>query len=101
MPDDFVFLDPPYWITSAEYNKFWSEEEEIKFYMWIESLMSSGTKFGLSNVTHHKGKVNNHLLDFIERNDVSVVELDKTYCLDRSGGKKSDTKEVYVTNVKI
>lgn len=97
---DFVFLDPPYLITSAEYNKFWGEDEEIKFYEWVESLIARGIRFGLSNVTHHKGAVNNHLIDFIERNDLECIQLNKTYCLDRSGGSKSATREVYVTNVK-
>lgn len=99
LPGDFVYLDPPYLITSAEYNKFWSDEEEIKFYRWVESIMARGVQFGISNVTHHKGNVNDHLLDFIKRNDLNCVLLNKTYCLDRSGGKSSDTQEVYVTNV--
>ena len=98
---DFVYVDPPYSITSAEYNKFWSDDEEIRFYQWLEDVNSRGIPFGLSNVTHHKGKVNEFLLDFIERNGFNVVELNKTYCLDRSGGKSSDTREVYVTNVEV
>lgn len=101
LPGDFVYSDIPYLITSAEYNKLWSVEEEIKFYKWLESLMERGISFGLSNVTHHRGKVNQYLLDFIDRNPVHCIKLNKTYCLDRSGGKSSDTQEVYVTNVDI
>lgn len=99
--NDFVYLDSPYLITSAEYNKFWDENEEIRYYKWIESLIDRDIKFGLSNVTHHKGDVNKYLLDFIDRNSVNVIELNKTYCLDRSGGKYSSTREVYVTNVEV
>lgn len=98
---DFVYLDPPYFITSAEYNKFWSDKEEVKFYEWVEGLHAKGIKFGLSNVTHHKDQVNHYLLDFISRNNFEVIELNKTYCLDRSGGKSSSTKEVYITNVEV
>lgn len=96
---DFVYVDPPYLITAAEYNKLWGVDEEIKFYRWLEDLDKRGIRFGLSNVTHHKDNVNEYLMDFIERNGFNAIDLNKTYCLDRSGGSKSSTKEIYVTNI--
>lgn len=100
--DDFLYLDPPYYATAATYNAQWKEADEIRFNEWVQGLVDRGVKFGLSNVTHHKGKVNEFLLQFIERNPhLTVVDLNKTYCLDRSGGKNGVTREVYITNVEV
>lgn len=98
--DDFVLLDPPYAITAATYNVGWDDAEEIRFLCWLQDLVERGVKFGLSNVTHHKGRVNEHLLRFIRINpQLAVLDLNKTYCLDRSGGNNGMTREVYITNV--
>lgn len=53
---DFLYLDPPYLITSSEYNKHWSEQEEIKLLTLLDELNAQGVKFALSNVIEHKGK---------------------------------------------
>ena len=57
----FVYLDPPYLITEAGYNCYWSKELEEKLYNFILDLDKNGVKFGLSNMAIHKGVANEYL----------------------------------------
>lgn len=52
---DLVYLDPPYLITMAVYNSFWTEESDCSLYNYIDSLTNiSHAKVILSNVIMHK-----------------------------------------------
>ena len=95
---DFIYADPPYLITDACYNRFWSEKEEVTFLQWLHDLDKRGIRWGLSNVTHHKGKVNQFLVEFIEKYGYNVLPLNKRYVLDRGVDSEHETREVYVTN---
>jgi DNA adenine methylase Dam len=57
----FVYLDPPYFITEAGYNCYWSEKLEEKLYDFILDLDKNNVKFGLSNMVFHKGVTNDYL----------------------------------------
>lgn len=96
---DFVYLDPPYLITEAVYNKYWTDSCEDLLYEWIEDLDKRGIKFGLSNVISHKGKTNYKLINFLERNNFKVVVVNQKYRLDRTDGVANKTEELYITNV--
>lgn len=94
---DFVYADTPYLITEAVYNKFWSEQEEVKFLGWLDTLNSRGIKFGLSNVVDHHGKTNHILKDWMGA--YTVHELQKNYVFNAYHTKeKGGTREVYITN---
>ena len=95
---DFVYIDPPYMITVASYNSYWSEKEEENLLKWIDNLDKRGIKFGLSNVTHHRGKSNQLLIDWSKK--YKVVNLDKDYVFNQHHAKdiKLETKEVYIHN---
>jgi len=105
--DDFVYLDPPYLITTGTYNDGkrgftgWSEQEEIKLLRLLDYLSSRGIRFALSNVLEHKGKTNFLLEQWARSNQYNIVYLDKDYSnsnyhtLNRD--KKSST-EVLITN---
>lgn len=93
--NDFVYFDPPYFNSEAEYNKIWNKKKEKKLLILCEELDNRGIKFALSNVSEIKGKVNNKLMKWCERN--------KFYC--RSFTLKygchvgsSNSKEVLITN---
>lgn len=91
--DDFVYIDPPYLITLGSYNdgkrgfNGWNENEEKRLLEFLEKLNKKGIRFMLSNVLEHKGKINNLLLKFIEKNNFNIEYLK---------GKKR--KEVLITN---
>lgn len=104
---DFVYADPPYLITTGTYNDGkrgftgWSEMMEHKLLEILKELDIRNISFGLSNVLIHKGKINNTLLLWIEKNGYHVNYLQKNYSncnyhtLDRN---KNATTEVLVTN---
>lgn len=96
--NDFVYCDPPYLITDAAYNKFWSEENERLLYAWLDLLTSKGIKWGLSNVTKHAGKENKILIEWMSK--YHVHNLDKKYLLGQyvEGFDQENTQEVYVCN---
>jgi len=97
--NDFVYCDPPYLITEADYNKFWSEDEERKLLSWLDALDARGIKFGLSNVAEHHGKKSQILIDWMSKYNVHCQ--DKRYIFNVYQTKERDgTKEVYITNVR-
>ena len=96
--NDFVYCDPPYLITDAVYNKFWNEDRERELYAFLDELHSEGIMFGLSNVTHHAGKQNDILIEWMQK--YRVHNLDKKYLLGQhtDSYEQSKTQEVYVCN---
>ncbi len=83
--NDFVYIDPPYLISTGSYNdgkrgfKGWTEKEEYELYNFITKLNENNIKFSFSNVIQHKGKTNTHLIKFIDDNKLNVNYLDYTY----------------------
>jgi DNA adenine methylase Dam len=97
--DDFVYLDPPYFNTTATYNENngWTEDDENALYSICERLNKHGVKFGMSNVFENKGAKNQKLIDWCEKNNWNVYTFDKfTYMA--CGKGNSNAKEVFITN---
>ena len=92
---DYVYLDPPYLITSSEYNKLWGEEEEMSLLSLLDDLDASGIPFGISNVTHYKGLTNELFLAWAER--YHSHELNSNYISYHDNTQKKP-REVFVTN---
>ena len=93
-PNSFVYLDPPYLITEAGYNSYWSKELELKFYDYIDNLNASGVKFMVSNVAEHKGKMNPYL-SRVEK--YRIIDVNFNYNkVSRSG--ESNSKEIIIVN---
>ena len=90
----FVYLDPPYMITDAGYNCYWSKSLELKLYDYIDSLNSNGIRFLMSNVMQHKGKKNPYC-DRIKKYDIVKIECDYDK-VSRSGNSKSE--EIIIKN---
>jgi DNA adenine methylase Dam len=91
---DFIYLDPPYLISEAGYNAYWSKELEEGLYKLINHLDSRGIRFMMSNVSKHKGKENPHL-DKIKK--YNIVELDFDY--EKVSRKKGyDSQEIIIMN---
>jgi DNA adenine methylase len=91
---DVVYLDPPYLITEAGYNAYWSKESEENLYDYLDQLDQGGVHFLLSNVSRHKGIDNPHM-DRLKR--YNIVNLDFDYDKVSRGGK-SDSQEILVKN---
>lgn len=101
---DFVYLDPPYLITTGSYNdgnrgfKNWGKNEETQLYKLLVKLNERDIRYALSNVIEHKGKENKQLIEFINSNDVTVHYLDFNYDNSSHNSKSKGSLEVLVTN---
>lgn len=90
----FVYIDPPYYISEAGYNAFWSKQLEEDLYKYIDKLDSLGHMFLMSNISKHKG-VDNPYLDKVSK--YNIIELDFDY--DRVSRKSvGETVEIIVKN---
>ncbi len=91
--DDFVYLDPPYLITTASYNENngWNEENEKELLTFIEKLIKKNVKFILSNVIEHKGRENILLKNFVNNNHLTMINMEHEY--KSHGAKRKNTSE--------
>ena len=98
--DDFVYCDPPYLITTASYNEQdgWTGQDEKDLLDLLDNLNSRGVKFALSNVTVHKGRKNELLVEWAKK--YKVHNLSFNYNNSNYHGKNNDqkTQEVLITN---
>lgn len=97
--NDFVFFDPPYLISSSEYNKLWNEEKEIQLYEYLNKLNEKGIKFGLTNLLEHKNNKNNILLDFSK--EYNTYSISSNYISFNDNTIKQNSKEIYVCNYSL
>lgn len=96
---DFVYIDPPYFNTTATYNENngWSMKDESDLFDLCESLNEHGIRFGMSNVFSCKGKENSHLIEWCEKCNWNVYTFDNfTYMA--CGKGNAEAKEVYICN---
>lgn len=104
--NDFVYLDPPYIISTASYNDgkrgqaTWNKDFEVKLMDILKSLDNRNIKFGLSNVLEHLGNENKILKDWINDNNFYVTYINADYSNSSSTLKDKTSKsvEVFVTN---
>ena len=99
--NDFVYCDPPYLITCANYNENggWDENKEIELLNLLDNLNCKGVKFALSNVLENKGKTNNILKKWVK--DYNIHYLNNSYgnCNYHTKDKSNNsTIEVLITN---
>jgi DNA adenine methylase len=92
---DFVYVDPPYLITSSEYNKGWDDSCELRLYEILDYLNSLGVKFALSNVEIYGDKNNPILEEWMKKYHIHVIS--SNYINYFNNGKKM-LKEVLVCN---
>ena len=93
--NSFVYLDPPYLITEAGYNCYWSKELEEKLYDYLLELNDRGIKWGMSNMISHKG-INNPFIDKILSFNVHKIESFQNKAAKQS--KAEESTEVFITN---
>jgi adenine-specific DNA-methyltransferase len=80
--ETFVYCDPPYLITLGSYNdgkrgfNGWGEQDDLRLFSFLDSITRKGAKFMLSNVLKHKGKKNNLLINWIEKNNYKIISYD-------------------------
>jgi site-specific DNA-adenine methylase len=98
---DFIYLDPPYLNTEAIYNEKrafggWNIEHDLKLFEILDNLNSRGIRWCLSNVKENKGKVNQHLIDWANKNNYRIIGMNKNYSA--LGKGNANTYEICVIN---
>ena len=98
--NDFVYLDPPYLITCANYNENggWTEIEEKKLLEMCDKLNANGIKFALSNVLEHKGLENEILKEWAKKYNIHYLNYNYNNCIYHSNNRNSKTVEILITN---
>lgn len=95
----FVYLDPPYMLTNGSYNdgkrgfKGWDVSQEAALFEFLNKLNHEGSRFMLSYVLEHKGKINQNLVSWTQDNHYHIIELG-----DILGISGSRRKEILVIN---
>lgn len=105
--NDLVYCDPPYLISTGNYNdgnrgfKDWKEKEEQELLGLLDKLDSKGIRFALSNVLYHKGMSNELLIEWSKKYKIHYI--DKTYsnCNYQFKERNAVTVEVLVTNYEL
>lgn len=105
--NDFVYLDPPYIITTGNYNDGnrgylnWGVEQEKSMYKIMDQLTGNKVRWALSNVLENKGNSHELLKEYIEKHNVSVRYLDYNYNNSSYNSSTLGSLEVLVTNYDI
>lgn len=95
---DYIYFDPPYLISSSEYNKLWSVESELRLYKLLDKLDKNGIRFGITNLLNHKGCENTILKNWAKK--YIVYNINSNYISFNDNTIKEDSKEIFVTNYK-
>lgn len=93
--NDFIYLDPPYLISFSEYNKLWTDKNEITLLKKLDELDKGGARFAISNMTHYKGRVNNIFLEWSK--NYTSHNIISNYISYHDNSVK-EIKEVLITN---
>ena len=93
--DDLVYLDPPYLISSSEYNKMWNEECERNLIREIDRLDAMGVRFAVSNAITYRGKKNDIFGEWAKKYNIHPISSNYISYWDNS---RKDSGEVLVTN---
>ena len=98
--DDFVYCDPPYLIATASYNEQdgWTEQDEKSLFQFLDVLDAKGVKFALSNVTVHKGRRNELLIEWAKKYTTHSLTFNYRNSNYHGRNIEQETQEVLITN---
>ena len=99
---DFVYIDPPYLITTAVYNEGnnWNDQTEKELISLLEELNKNNIKFALSNVLTKVGVENTILKKWLSKNDnVRIYDMDYHYrsCSYNKKDRDANEQELLIT----
>lgn len=103
--NDFVYLDPPYLISTAAYNdgnrgfKMWTENDEKELLNYLDELNNKNVKWALSNVLENNGFKNDILFDWSQKYIIHHLNYTYNNCnYHRKNKGSNDSDEVLITN---
>ena len=92
-------MDPPYSLTTGSYNDGkrgflgWNKVLEQELFDFSDNLSKEGIPFMLSYVLEHKGRRNDELLTWINKNKYRIIDVGEIIGI--SGSRR---KEILITN---
>lgn len=92
---DFVYFDPPYLITSSEYNKLWKQKDDDELCSLLDELNKKKIRFALSNVVNYKEKENTKLLKWAKKYNIYPI---KSNYINYHDNRVKSFLEVLITN---
>lgn len=99
--DVFYYVDPPYFASTATYNKEWDEQNEHDLYAFLDNCHDKGVRWMLSNALENNGNKNLILADWLKKSKrkYKVFYLDRNYKTSNFRRKnKGKTIEIAVIN---
>lgn len=93
--NDFVYVDPPYLIAEAEYNKSWDQTNDLELMKLLDELTDKNVRWGMSNALFYRGRENQNLRDWSAK--YHVHNLKASY-LNYHNNLDKNSGEVLVTN---
>ena len=107
-PNDFLYADPPYLISAAQYNtgaravgERWELQDDLELYAYLDKANEQGLKWAMSNVMAHKGIENGALMEWAEKYQVYDIDADYSKCVYNRRNTDEPTLEVLITNYKL
>ena len=104
-PNDFLYVDPPYLISDAQYNtgprainSKWDVQDDIDLYAFLDKANEQGLKWAMSNIVAHKGKENVTLIEWSEKYNVHDIFSDYSRAVYNKTKTTEPTIEVLITN---
>lgn len=103
-PNDFLYFDPPYWLTSATYHDGsrcfgdWTKEKDKELFRILDQLNARKIPFALSNVIEHHGESYPELVEWSKQYNIIPVPTNYKNCNYQKIHKNEDTLEVLITN---
>lgn len=106
--NDFLYLDPPYLISDAQYNsgsrlinERWELQDDLDLYDYLDKANEQGLKWALSNVVSHKGQENVALIEWAEKYHVYDIYTNYSQAVYNKTKTNDPTIEVIVTNYEV
>jgi len=93
--DDFIYLDPPYLISSCEYNKMWNINHEERLLNLLDDLNNKNVRFAISNVIYHRNNHNDIFEEWSKK--YNVVNIKSNY-INYHDNTEKNSVEVLVKN---
>lgn len=106
--NDFLYVDPPYRISAAQYNdgarlsnERWDVQDDLDLFTYLDEANKHGIKWAMSNVVAHKGKENVELIEWAEKYYVNDIDADYSRCVYNRKKFDEPTIEVIITNYDV
>ena len=98
--NDFVYVDPPYLISTASYNENggWKAEDEMDLLNFLDNLSMQGVRWALSNVLIHKGQENTLLIEWSKKYQVNLLDYNYNNSNYHTKAKDNKTQEILIIN---